>query len=290
MQYFPLIITAIMACIGVIVVIRIMKINESADKEDLSFLERYVKRTEDYLISENAPISVKKFLAIQFTIQAVLFAAGWGITKMWFLGLALFFAGFLIPRFYVSMLHTKNQEKFESEYKMALNHMAAVLSAGKSIPQAVEDTAQFSQLSKQQRKLFGQMNAMYQMGSSTPECFDWFAKKTKSKDAALVSSAIKLQTEIGGSEAKIMADIAETMQKRIKMRSDVGSALTESDMTVKIFDVAPFAVMGIIFLLQPQYMQYFFSSGKGFGIFTGIIGLMLFGSFVIRKMREKAMG
>ena len=289
MQLFPLIITAIMACIAVIVVIRIMKINENADKDDLSLLERYVRRTEDYLTAENAPISVKKFLAIQYTIQAGLFAAGWGITKMWFLGLALFALGFLIPRLYLSMLHAKNQEKFENEYKMALNHMAAVLSAGKSIPQAVADTAQFSQLSKQQRKLFGQMNAMYQIGTSVPECFDWYAKKTKSKDAELVASAIKLQMEIGGSEAKIMSDIAETMQKRLKMRSDVKSAVTESDMTVKIFDVAPFAVMIIIFLLQPSYMEYFFTSPQGFGIFALIVGLMFFGSFIIRKMRDRAM-
>lgn len=284
MRYFPILLTIIIALSCMICLIQVLR-NKPEKKSD-GFINKYIQRLDNDLTANNASVDVKNFLIIQFIIQGILFAVGWLLTEKWWIGIALFFVGFLIPRFYVSILKTRSQERFENNFKIILNHMAALIGAGYSLPQAIEDTSKFKQIDKTQRKLFSQMDAMYKMGTSIPDTFKWYAEKTKSKDAYSVYSAIKMQTEIGGSEANIMKDMAESIQKRIKTRTEVNNIMADTNMTMKVFDIAPFAMMAMFFIISPDYIQYYIEGPDKFGILMLIIAILIAGSFVMKLMKR----
>ena len=128
---------------------------------------------------------------------------------------------------------------------------------------------------------------MHKMGKSVNEVFEWYAEKTKSKDAESLYSAIKMQAEIGGSEAAIMQDMASSIQKRIKTRSEINSSLTETNITLKIFDIAPFCIIAMLFLISPDYLSFYFNDIGHFGIMIFVIALFIAGSFVTRIMKSK---
>lgn len=286
MRLFPILLTIIIALSAVIALIQVFKAKKG-EKETDNFINRYIKRLDDELVSNGAAMDAKGLLIFQFILQGILFAVGWLVTNMWWIGVALLCIGFLVPRLYVSIAKSKNNEKFENNLKIILNHMAALIGAGYSIPQAIEDTAKFQQIDKNQRKLFAQMDAMYKMGTSIPDCFKWYAEKTNSKDAYSVYSAIKMQAEIGGSEANIMKDLAESIQKRIKNRSEVSNIMAETNMTMRIFDIAPFAMVAIFFVISPDYLQFYFSTPDGFGILALLIAVIVAGSFILKLMKRK---
>lgn len=285
MKLFPVLLTLIIALSVMIALTQIMKEKKGKPVSE-NFISKYVKKLDNELTIHNASMDAKQLITIQLIIQGVLFAAGWLITNHWWIGVALFLIGFVIPRIYISILKTRSKEKFENNLKIILNHMAALIGAGYSIPQAIEDTANFKQIDKSQRKLFAQMDAMYKMGNSVPEVFKWYADKTGSKDAYSVYSAIKMQSEIGGSEANILKDMADAIQKRIKTRSDIDNTLAETKMTMRVFDIAPFAMLALFFVISPDYINYYFSSPDKFGFLVLIIALLVAGTLIMKVMKK----
>lgn len=286
MRFFPILLTIVVALSCMIGLIQVLRNREEKEEKSDNFINKYIQKLDNDLTIYNSPLDVKNYLIIQFVIQGILFAAGWLLTDRWWIGVGLFFVGFLIPRLYISILKGRSQEKFENNLKIILNHMAALIGAGYSVPQAIEDTSKFQQIDKSQRKLFAQMDAMYKMGNSIPDVFKWYAEKTKSKDAYSVYSAIKMQTEIGGSEANIMKDMAEAIQKRIKTRTEVDNIMADTNMTMKVFDLAPFAMLAMFFIISPDYINYYFSGPDKFGILALIIAIIIAGSFIMKIMKK----
>ena len=288
MNYFPYILTGIIACCAVIAWILISRINEE-DNEGDGFFSRKIRDLEDYLLRKSSPVGVKQFLAIMVAIEIGLFLLGFLIAGKWWFGLFAMIAGPFIPRFYFSILESKNKEKFEVAYRDTLNHISFSLRAGLSVPNAIENMANFALGDSYMRKMFVKMDAKLKSGATVGEVFDWFALKTNSEDAKTVAAAVRMQQEVGGSEAYVLEQMAETIQRRLETRSEISSILTDTEIMIKVFDVAPIIMVIGLYVLFPSYVQYYFEEPLRFMILVGIIACFVVGSIITRLMRKSVM-
>ncbi|WP_298195926.1 type II secretion system F family protein [Novosphingobium sp.] len=95
---------------------------------------------------------------------------------------------------------------------------------------------------------------------------------------------LAIQRETGGNLAETLSNLADVLRKRAQMKLKIRAMSSESKASAYIVGVLPFAVFGLIWMLNPDYAHKFFIDERlmvagGFGLVW-----MSIGAFVMAKM------
>lgn len=157
-----------------------------------------------------------------------------------------------------------------------------------SIQQAVNDVSDNIFVHESIRDGFKQIKADLQVGMTVQQAFQRFADDTKSVDAQDVASAIAMQSDVGGSEAKVIENISNNIQNRILMRREIKSLFAETNIMITFMDFAPFLAFLILYFGAPQLVAPYFESPTMTMILVGILLFTLLGTYIIRKQLSEA--
>jgi len=105
----------------------------------------------------------------------------------------------------------------------------------------------------------------------------------------LVITAINVQREVGGNLAEILDTISYTIRERVRIKGEIRVLTSQSSYSGKFLSAMPLFVIGILYLLNKEYMQTFFlpSSAPCGYIALGLAGtLIVIGYFVMTKIAD----
>lgn len=207
-----------------------------------------------------------EYLAARFITGVVVAAIGFFATgQSIFLTVVFFIFGLFIPRFYIGMAQGRRLKAFDNQLSDMINLMVNGLRAGFSTLQAMESVSRElpSPISDEFRRVVQEV----QLGLTIEEALDHLLRRISSDDLDLVITAINVQREVGGNLAEILDTISHTIRERVRIKGQIAALTAQGRATGWVIAALPFALTGILFLVNRDYIMVLFEPAtRGCGI------------------------
>jgi tight adherence protein B len=193
-----------------------------------------------------------------------------------------FVLGFIGPYLYLSFRGSRRTNAFLAQMPDTLQLLAGSLSAGYSLPQAVD--AVVREGSQPIATEFGRAIVESRLGVPMEDALDSVATRMSSKDFAWVVMAIRIQREVGGNLAEVLTTVANTMRERERVRRQVRVLSAEGRLSAWVLGGLP-PLFGIyLILVRPTYIKPLFTDPIGILMLVTVGVVFTGGVFWLRKV------
>jgi tight adherence protein B len=191
-------------------------------------------------------------------------------------------AGYFGPKLFLDNRRSARSVKFADELPGLMQVLASGLRTGLPFAQALESAA------RQDRGEVGtQMTyalTEVQFGSTIEEALMRVAKRMNSQDLVWFVQALDIQREIGGSLSGVLDSVAATIRGRADLRREVRVLSAEGKLSAYVLLGLPVGTFGVLLLIRPSYVAFFWSSTLGMIMAGVFVGLVTAGWFWLQKL------
>ena len=227
-----------------------------------------------------APLGIFVLLSLVFGMTGYLGASLYVDNRLIRLGVALFL-GYL-PFKWVAMRKAKRMGDFERQLPEALELVGRALRAGHTFTSGMGMVV--SEFADPIRTEFQTTLEEINFGLGVTVALDNLMDRVDCPDLSFFVVSVKIQNESGGNLAEIVSNISWLIRERFKLKGRIQVLSAEGRMAAWVLCLLPFGVGGVVQVLNPGYMMLLFSHPIGIMMVYVILGLMVMGLLVIRKM------
>jgi len=250
----------------------------------------FLRNLDKKLDHAGLKISVAMFLLIVVAAALFGFIAGlylailWKMSAIWIVLLALLFSVAItsLPFLYLAILKNKRVQKFTELFPDALTMIARSLRAGHSFTSAIELVG--TEVSEPVGSLFKTAYDQQLLGLRINEALNNMTERIESLDLRFFTTAVAINSEVGGNLAEILDKLAATIRERIKIRRQVKVYTAQARMSGYILAALPIITFFLINLLHPGYENPLLKEDQGKIMLIVAAVLQVVGFFVIRKI------
>ena len=227
--------------------------------------------------------SKRQFLLISIGLGAVLFLVtvltGAGLLP----GLALAFAGaFGLPRWLLSFLKKRRENKFLATFPDAVDIIVRGVKAGLPLLDCLKMiTAEAPEpLNSEFRAVLDTQAIGIPLGEACGKLYEHMPVP----EANFFAITVAIQQKAGGNLAETLGNLSKVLRDRKKMKAKINAMSQEAKASASIIGCLPLAVMGLVWLTSPNYIDLLFTEPLGRVMLACCGGWMMIGVFVMRKM------
>jgi tight adherence protein B len=221
-----------------------------------------------------------------FAFSALAALVGWWLASFaisnWTISGCIGLAFALCPYLYLWILREVRFGRFDTLLPEAVDLMSRGLRAGHAISAVLEMVGK--EVADPVGSEFRAMAEEQSLGIPMREGLLNLVERVPSDDVRFLSAALLLQKETGGNLVQILDKTAAVMRERSRLRGQLKIYTAQGRITGWILCVAPFAMFGLISIVNRDYEKVLFTSPSGlYMVYTGL-AMMLIGVLIIRKI------
>lgn len=122
------------------------------------------------------------------------------------------------------------------------------------------------------------------LGRTLSQALGRLALRIKESDVRFFVVVLTVQQETGGNLSEIIGNLSNVIRKRKQLRHKIKAMTSEGKATGWIMGALPVVVFGILYFLQPGYLEPLFTEPMGHTILYIVAGLMGSCFFIVRSM------
>jgi tight adherence protein B len=190
--------------------------------------------------------------------------------------------GLLGPYLYLSIKEGRRKSAFAAALPGTLQLLAGSLAAGHSLPQAVDTVVRDSN-----GPMAVELNRALvesRLGVPVEDALDGVAQRMDSVDFHWVVMAIRIQREVGGNLAEVLATVAATMRERERLRRQVQVLSAEGRLSAVILGAMPIVFAAYLVIVRPEYIGILLTSPLGVIMIVSAVVLMIAGAFWLKRV------
>lgn len=193
-----------------------------------------------------------------------------------------FTIGFLLPKFLLMSKQKKRIRQFNEQLQDMITTVISSMRAGYSFTQALKAVAEEATypMNAEMETVLKEM----QYGISMEDSLHRLYERVPSKDLDIMIQAILIQRQVGGNLATVLTMIVDTIRERQKIQAQIKSLTAQGRMSGAVIGSLPFALGGILYVMQPSYISIFFTDKLGMVLIAVAIGSGILGFLVIQKL------
>lgn len=191
-------------------------------------------------------------------------------------------AGFALPGLYVSILTTKNKDKFNDQLVDALMIMSSSFRGGLSLVQALE--AVVEEMPDPINKEFSTVLGENKMGVSLEEALNHLYNRMPSPALQQMITAILLARETGGNLPAIFNRIVNTIRENKKIQQNLDTLTIQGKIQGVVMSLLPLGFGFIVYSANRRVFDHMFHSELGKAMLTYAVISELIGVFMIWKI------
>jgi len=190
------------------------------------------------------------------------------------------FASFPLLQIYIQ--RQNRLKAFIRGFPDALDMMTSAIRAGHALNQALQLVGQEAPdpVGIEFKRTFEQHN----LGLNLREALLNLSQRLDSLDLKLFVTAILLQKETGGNLTEILENISYTIRERFKLIGQIKTYTAQGRMSAWLLGTLPIIFVGIISVLNPDYLTPLFQDKIGHYLIMLAAVLQVVGFMVIRKI------
>jgi len=250
--------------------------------------ENYYKLMGDYSYSLNELfifMEPETIFKVQMICLSIFFLIGF--TLSYFFNNIIYvvsipFIGFFIPKILIIYLHKKRQDKFEFLFPDALDMMSNALKSGANFEQVLYIVANDASAPINQE--FALVLSEHKINIPIQQALLNLNNRIKLDDVKLLVSSINTVLELGLSLKAIFVSVASLIRERSKIERKIKMLTAQVRFQGLVISLVPFVFALIMYFVDPETINYFFSTDKGNITLCAIVIMQITGFLFIRKI------
>jgi tight adherence protein B len=196
---------------------------------------------------------------------------------------AVGFVGFLgLPRWVLGILKKRRQNVFLDDFADAIDVMVRGLKSGLPVSEAMKIIAtesgdpvgpEFTEVIEGQR-----------IGIPLDQGLERMVERVPLPEVNFLAIVMTIQSKTGGNLSEALGNLSRVLRDRKKMKAKVAAVSQEAKSSAAIIGSLPFALVGILTFMNPNYLDPLFHTQMGNMLLMGSGTWMTIGVLVMRKM------
>ena len=198
--------------------------------------------------------------------------------------IVLFLVGLALPWWWLRRKHAKRQAAFNSQLAETLTLMSGGLSAGLSLPQAVDTVVR-----EGQEPMAGELRRALveqRLGVTIEDALDNVGDRMASQDFNWVVMAVRIQREVGGNLAELLTTVSETLREREYLRRQVRVLSAEGRFSGYVLAALPPIMFVYMMVVRREFVRPLYTTGTGYIMIGVAIALLAAGGFVMSRLTK----
>ena len=212
-------------------------------------------------------------------VFVVAFILGGGLLIAAGLGFA---AGFGVPRWLLSFLKKRRENKFLYNFPDAVDVIVRGVKAGLPLGDCLRIIAAEAQ--EPVRGEFKVIVESQQIGIPMGDACGKLFERMPLPEANFFGIVVGIQQKAGGNLSEALGNLSRVLRDRKKMKQKIKAMSMEAKASAVIIAALPFAVMLLVYISSPQYIELLWTHPTGRLMMACCAGWMLMGVFVMKKM------
>lgn len=187
-----------------------------------------------------------------------------------------------VPKWWVNRKIQNRQLAFESRLMDLTLALANGLRSGGALPQCIEMITR--EMTGPMQEEFSFVLQEYRLGIDLPESLARLSRRMPGEDLYLLTTAVRLTMQSGGSLAEVLDRIADTIRNRTEFHQKLKTMTAQGRFEAIAMASAPIAAFLIILLVDKELMMPLITTQTGW-IAIGIVAVLeIVGFIVINKI------
>ena len=196
--------------------------------------------------------------------------------------LAAFACGFGLPRFVLSRMIRRRQEKFLVEFANAIDIIVRGIKSGLPLPDCLQIIA--SESPEPVKSEFIDLVEQQKVGVPLSRAFERMYDRVPLQEVNFFAIVIAIQAQTGGNLAEALGNLSEVLRDRYRLQAKVKAFSAEAKASAMIIGALPPCVMLLVYITTPDYIGILFHEKLGNVMLIASGVWMLMGVLVMRKM------
>ncbi|MFA6265678.1 MAG: type II secretion system F family protein [Pseudolabrys sp.] len=249
--------------------------------------ERAKKRKSPPLASRIAQAglswSKQTFFIISAAIGVVMFLGGMLANAGLLPALGLGFAGaFGLPRWLLGYLKRRREQKFLNAFPDAVDVIVRGVKAGLPLLDCIKMIT--IDAAEPVRSEFRAVLETQAVGMPLGEACGKLYERMPIPEANFFGIVISIQQKAGGNLSEALGNLSRVLRDRKKMKAKIQAMSQEAKASAGIIGALPLAVMTLVWITSPQYINLLFTEHLGNIMLAGSACWMAMGVLVMKKM------
>ncbi|GHH96696.1 type II secretion system F family protein [Neobacillus kokaensis] len=240
------------------------------------------EKVERFLDSAGSSWTAGEYTAFRWIFGGIFSGMLFLLTGQLLFILVGFLIGYMFPRIQLTMKQKKRIRKFNDQLQDMISTIISSMRAGYSFNQALKAVSEES--SSPMREEMEQVLKEMQYGISMDDALHHLYDRVPSKDLDIMIQAILIQRQVGGNLATVLSMIVETIRERQKIQAQIKALTAQGRMSGAVIGALPFALGGLIYLMQPSYIKVLFTNAIGIILVVAALGSGILGFWLIQKI------
>lgn len=186
------------------------------------------------------------------------------------------------PLLYVSHKRSGRLSKFERQLPEALDLITRALRSGHAFSSALQMVG--DEMAEPIAKEFRIVHDEVNFGVELQQALTNLSKRVPLTDLRYFIVSVLIQRESGGNLTEVLGNLSRLIRERLKLMSKVRVLSSEGRLSAWILGIMPFALAGVMYLLNPEFMAPLWSDPIGISIIKYMLILMAFGILILKKI------
>ncbi|MBL1141275.1 MAG: secretion system protein F [Proteobacteria bacterium] len=196
--------------------------------------------------------------------------------------LAVFGMLAIMPGAIYRSMRKKRLRKFEEQLPDGLLMLTGAMRAGASLNIALEG------LVKEQPAPLSQEFELFmreqRIGTDFDKSLSNMEKRLPLQDFAMLTSALRINREIGGNLAEILESLANTLMRKHQMEGKIDSLTAQGRLQGIVMTGLPVLLAVLLYFMEPESMEKLWTTTVGYAVLAVIIIMEFLGYVMIRKI------
>lgn len=228
-------------------------------------------------------ITPRKFWFISMGAGLVAIILAFVLQAPWYVALLSGVAGALgLPRWALVFLRKRRRDAFVDQFADAIDVMVRGLKAGLPMADALKVIAE--EAGPPVGPEFQGVVEGMRLGLTIDQGLERMYERIPTSEVNFLSIAFGIQSKTGGNMSEALSNLSRVLRERKKMKGKVKAVSQEGKSSAAIIGALPFAIIGILAFVNPQYIMPLFETEMGNMMLAGAGAWMFIGVLVMRKM------
>lgn len=197
-------------------------------------------------------------------------------------GFILGAVGYKIPLMLVKTMFTRRLMKFDRQLVDALDLMANAIKSGLSFMQVVQVIER--EMPKPCSEEFAMVLKENRVGINLSDALMNMTKRVPSEDLFMIINSVVTLTQQGGDLSEAFDTIAKTIRERQRVFEKIRTLAQAGVTQGFILSMMPIAMLGMQFIIQPNYARLLFTTPLGLAMLALMVLLISGGALWMKKI------
>ena len=186
------------------------------------------------------------------------------------------------PLLYVSHKRSARLGKFERQLPEALDLITRALRSGHAFSSALQMVG--AEMAEPIAGEFRIVHDEVNFGVALQQALTNLSGRVPLTDLRYFIVSVLIQRESGGNLTEVLGNLSRLIRERLKLMAKVKVLSSEGRLSAWILGIMPFALAGVMYLLNPEFMAPLWMDPIGLTIIKYMLILMAFGAFILKKI------